>query len=311
MARCEVCFRHCEIKEGALGFCGARTCKDDKVTDANYGQLTALSLDPIEKKPLARFCPGSMILSVGSYGCNLRCPFCQNSEISWSETAMRTAGCINSTIHGENDSAENIQTDVSMMNRETEFISPEELAFLALRYQLKGNIGVAFTYNEPLIGYEYVRDTAKLVKENGMKNVLVSNGTAELSVLEEILPYIDAMNIDIKGFTDDYYSKLLGGSRRMVMDFIERAVKDCHVELTTLIIPGENDSEDEMRDLTEWIAGLTDKNGRVIGAEIPYHISRFFPRFKMQDRAATDVKKIYRLAEIARERLKYVYTGNC
>lgn len=285
MSKCEVCFRHCEIREGDLGFCGARTCRDGKVVAANYGQITGLALDPIEKKPLARFYPGSMILSVGSYGCNLRCPFCQNYEISWSEEAFR--------------------------HRDTEYISPEELSFLALRYQLKGNIGVAFTYNEPLIGFEYIRDTAKLVKANGMKNVLVSNGTAELSVLEEIIPYIDAMNIDLKGFADEYYNKLLGGNRKMTMDFIERAVKDSHVELTTLIIPGENDSEEEIRNLTEWIAGLKDKNGNVIGTEIPFHISRFFPRFKMQDRDATDVRKVYRLAEIARENLKYVYTGNC
>ncbi len=285
MSKCEVCFRHCEIREGDLGFCGARICRDGKVVAANYGQITGLALDPIEKKPLARFYPGSMILSVGSYGCNLRCPFCQNYEISWSEEAFR--------------------------HRDTEYISPEELSFLALRYQLKGNIGVAFTYNEPLIGYEYIRDTAKLVKANGMKNVLVSNGTAELSVLEEIIPYIDAMNIDLKGFADEYYNKLLGGNRKMTMDFIERAVKDSHVELTTLIIPGENDSEEEIRNLTEWIAGLKDKNGNVIGTEIPFHISRFFPRFKMQDRDATDVRKVYRLAEIARENLKYVYTGNC
>ena len=285
MSKCAVCFRHCDIREGELGFCGARTCRDGKAVAANYGQITGLALDPIEKKPLARFYPGSTILSVGSYGCNLRCPFCQNYEISWSEEAFR--------------------------HRDTEYISPEELSFLALRYQLKGNIGVAFTYNEPIIGYEYIRDTAKLVKANGMKNVLVSNGTAELSVLEEIIPYIDAMNIDLKGFTDEYYGRVLGGNRKMTMDFIERAVKDSHVELTTLIIPGENDSEEEIRNLTEWIAGLKDKNGNVIGTEIPFHISRFFPRFKMQDRDATDVRKVYRLAEIARENLKYVYTGNC
>ncbi|MCR5148844.1 MAG: AmmeMemoRadiSam system radical SAM enzyme [Eubacterium sp.] len=295
MARCEVCFRHCDIKEGSLGFCGARACRDDKVAAVNYGRITGIALDPIEKKPLARFYPGSMILSVGSYGCNLRCPFCQNYDISWSDETMAAARRINE--------------DAS--DRETRYISPEELAFLAARYKPEGNIGVAFTYNEPLIGYEYVRDTARLVKAGGMKNVLVSNGTAELSILLEILPFIDAMNIDLKGFTDDYYCKVLGGSRKMTMDFIERAVKDCHVELTTLIIPGENDSEEEMREMTDWIAGLKDDNGRTIGAEIPLHISRFFPRFKMLDRDATDIRKVYRLAEVAREKLKYVYTGNC
>ncbi len=291
MARCNVCFRHCDIKEGGIGFCGARTVKNGVVTARNYGMLTGIMLDPIEKKPISRFCPGSRILSVGSYGCNLRCPFCQNYEISWSEDAL--------------------SLPEQMETRELIEISPEELAELAEAYKSRGNIGVAFTYNEPLIGYEFVRDTAKLVKERGMKTVLVSNGTAEIEILEEILPYIDAMNIDLKGFSDDYYEKLLGGSRSMVMNFIERAVHDCHMELTTLIIPGENDREEEIRELSGWIASLKDKEGNVIGTEIPLHISRFFPRFKMTDRDATEVKKIYRLADVAREKLKYVYTGNC
>ena len=291
MVRCNVCFRHCDIKEGGIGFCGARTVKNGVVTARNYGMLTGIMLDPIEKKPISRFYPGSRILSVGSYGCNLRCPFCQNYEISWSEDALSMPD--------------------QKRRRELIEISPEELADLAEAYKNRGNIGVAFTYNEPLIGYEFVRDTAKLVKERGMKTVLVSNGTAEIEILEEILPYIDAMNIDLKGFSDDYYEKLLGGSRSMVMNFIERAVPDCHMELTTLIIPGENDSEQEIRELSGWIASLKDKEGNVIGTEIPLHISRFFPRFKMTDRDATEVKKIYRLADVAREKLKYVYTGNC
>ena len=308
MATCQVCFRHCELKEGQTGFCGARICAGGVVRAANYGRVTSLAIDPIEKKPLNRFMPGSRILSVGSYGCNLRCPFCQNHEISWSAEAMRFA-----------DTAE--------------LITPEKLAKIADYYRKRGsagitgylnrlnggdtneagyryggNIGVAFTYNEPLVGYEFVRDTAKLVHEAGMVNVLVSNGTAELAVLEEILPYIDAMNIDLKGFTDRYYNEVLGGDRGMVMRFIERAVQSCHVELTTLIIPGENDSEEEMRQMCAWIAGLS---GNVPGNEIPLHISRFFPRFHMTDRPATSVKNVYRLAEVARGQLKYVYTGNC
>ncbi len=280
MAVCKVCFRHCNIPEGGLGFCGARTCTDGEVTAANYGRITSLALDPVEKKPLARFMPGSMILSAGSYGCNLRCPFCQNYQISWSEEAFRFAD-------------------------RAEYIPPDELARIALSCRDRGNIGVAFTYNEPLIGYEYIRDTAKLVHEQGMFNVIVTNGTADLQVLEELAPYIDAMNIDLKGFTDRYYNRVLGGDRAMTMAFIEEAVKHCHVELTTLIVPGENDSEDEMRSMIEWIAGLTD------GEEIPLHISRFFPRFHMTDRDATEVRLVYRLADAARERLRYVYTGNC
>ena len=192
-----------------------------------------------------------------------------------------------------------------------EFISPEELAETAAYYRERGNIGIAFTYNEPLVGYEYVRDTAKLVHAMGMKNVLVTNGTASLQVLEELGPHIDAMNIDLKGFTDRYYADVLKGSRQMVMDFIARAAQICHVELTTLIIPGENDTEEEMREISRWIAGLENVSGGRSGREIPLHISRFFPQFRMTDRPATDVRLIYRLASIAGEQLAYVYPGNC
>ena len=298
MARCKVCFRHCEIPEGGLGFCGARTCRDGVVTAANYGRITSLALDPIEKKPLARFHPGAMIVSAGSYGCNLRCLFCQNYQISWSEEAL-----------GYAKAAE--EPDASGLSRQAEYISPEELAAIAASCRDRGNIGVAFTYNEPLIGYEYIRDTARLVHEAGMVNVIVTNGTASTEVLYELAPYIDAMNIDLKGFTDRYYNEVLGGSWKMVMDFITEAVKHCHVELTTLIVPGENDSEEEMREMTAWIASLTDAEGKTVGTEVPLHISRFFPRFHMTDRKATDVRKVYSLAEVARERLEYVYTGNC
>ena len=144
-----------------------------------------------------------------------------------------------------------------------------------------------------------------------MKNVLVSNGMADIKVLREIGPYIHAMNIDLKGFTDRFYRDVLKGDRRMVMDFIEEAVKLCHVELTTLIIPGENDREEEMRELSSWVSGLRNKDGNVIGRDITLHISRFFPRFHMTDRAATDVGLIYRLKKVAEENLKYVFTGNC
>ncbi len=282
MARCHVCFRHCEIKEGTLGFCGGRTAENGVVKPFNYGKITSLALDPIEKKPLARFFPGSRILSVGSFGCNLRCPFCQNHDISWSEAAEQYA-------------------------KTAETVSPRELTEIALKTRDRGNIGIAFTYNEPLIGYEYVRDTAMLAQKENLKTVLVTNGTAEISVLDELSPYIDAMNIDLKGFTDDYYRRVLGGDLGQVTAFIEEAVKRCHVELTTLIVPGENDSEEEMRELSSWVSQFRNPDG----GSVPLHISRFFPRFHMTDRAATDVGRVYRLAEIARENLPYVYTGNC
>ena len=278
MAKCEVCFRHCELSEGRIGACGARILQDGRVQAENYGKITSIALDPIEKKPLNRFHPGSRILSVGSYGCNLRCPFCQNHEISWDTAALK-------------------------FSKTAEYMSPEDLADLAEAYKSKGNIGIAFTYNEPLVGYEYVRDTACLVREKKMVNVLVTNGTADLSIFHEISPYIDAMNIDLKGFTDRYYRDVLRGDLAMVKAFIEKAAESCHVELTTLIVPGENDSEEEMRNICSWISSLS--------PQIPLHISRFFPRYRMTDRPATSVRAIYRLADVAREYLKYVYTGNC
>ena len=278
MSRCEVCFRHCELKEGATGFCGARICRDGRVVADNYGYVTSLALDPIEKKPLNRFFPGSRILSVGSYGCNLRCPFCQNSEISWGK-------------------------EVALFREDASFIEPEELVNIALRYQDIGNIGIAFTYNEPLVGYEFVLDTAMLSHEKGLKNVIVSNGTAKLGILFDILPYIDAMNIDLKCFNSDTYKNVLGGDFAMTKSFIEEAAKNVHVELTTLIVPGINDSEDMMREEAEWIASISD--------EIPLHVSRFHPCFRMTDRGPTPVSTVYGLAQIAKEKLKYVYTGNC
>ena len=286
MARCDVCFRRCDIPEGGTGFCGARVCANGAVRPGNYGRITALALDPVEKKPLRRFHPGGMILSAGSYGCNLRCPFCQNHDISWSAEAMRQAG-------------------------RAELVAPEALAETAVKLKSRGNIGLAFTYNEPLTGWEFVRDTAKLSRAAGLKNVLVTNGTAEPGVLEELGPWIDAMNIDLKIFSEACYRQVLGGSLAAVKAFIARAVQLCHVELTTLIVPGMNDSPEEMRALSAWVSELRDAEGKRIGQDIPLHVTRFFPRFRMTDRPPTPVETVYSLAEAARERLKYVYTGNC
>ena len=246
--------------------------------------MTALAFDPIEKKPLKRFRPGSLILSAGSYGCNLRCPFCQNHAISLE-------------AHPDFKGGRDNKRGDSMPK--TIFMTPGELAKIAWEHKKDGNAGVAFTYNEPLIGWEFVRDTARLVKEYGMDSVAVTNGTVSLEVLEELLPFIDAMNIDLKGFSEEYYGKL-GGSLEMVKAF---AAKDCHVELTTLIVPGENDSAEEMEAESSWIASVDRK--------IPLHVTRFFPRYHMTDRDATDIGQVYRLAETARRHLEYVFTGNC
>ena len=285
MARCNVCFRHCDLKEGQVGPCGARAGAAGTVKPLWYSRISSLALDPIEKKPLARFRPGSLILSAGSLGCNLRCPFCQNHEIAQAEDGV-----------------------FSVPVRE---VSPEQLAGLAESTRSRGNIGLAFTYNEPLVCYEFVRDTAGLIRRKGMVNILVTNGCASLDVLEELIPFIDAMNIDLKGFTDRYYRDVLGGSRQMVLDFIREAVRHCHVELTTLIVPGENDSREEMLELSGWIADLKNVYGNMQGKDIPLHVSRFFPRHRMADKAPTDVRKVYELVGAARQRLRYVYPGNC
>lgn len=276
---CQVCIHHCQLDPGQYGICRARKNENGDILCENYGQVTSLALDPIEKKPLNMFHPGSLILSVGSYGCNLRCPFCQNHEISM-------AGA-----------------DIS----DTVYISPEALTREAVKYQKRGNIGVAFTYNEPLIGWEYVYDTAKLFKEAGMKTVLVTNGTASPEILEKLLPLTDAMNIDLKGFTEQYYRKL-GGDLSAVKEFILQAAALCHVELTTLIVPGENDSSVEMEEEARWIASVKTVNA---SGQIPLHVSRFFPQYHMTDRSPTEIKQVYLLADIAGKYLKNVFTGNC
>ena len=267
---------HCALEPGQTGMCSARKHEGGEIICENYGWITSMALDPIEKKPLYDFHPGSTVLSVGSYGCNLRCPFCQNQEISMADGK----------------------------GLDVELVSPKQLADLALTWKEQkraGSIGVAYTYNEPLVGWEFVRDTARLVKEYGMLNVLVTNGTAALAVLEELLPWIDAMNIDLKGFRGEYYQKL-GGNLEMVQTFIARAVESCHVELTTLIVPGENDSPEDMEAQAKWISGLR--------SSIPLHNTRFFPRYRMRDKEATDVKQLYHLAGIAGRYLEKVYVGN-
>ena len=271
---CKLCFHHCDLSEGQTGFCRARACRDGVIVPLNYGKVTSLALDPIEKKPLRQFHPGSKILSVGSFGCNLRCPFCQNHEISMSGD-------------GELEMAE---------------VSPEALADRALELRQYGNIGVAYTYNEPLIGYEYVRDCAALVHERGMVNMLVTNGTIEEAPWRELLPLIDAVNIDLKGFTSEWYRRL-GGNLETVKRSISLATERCHVEVTTLLVPNENDSEEEIRSLAQWLAS--------VNQDIPLHLSRFFPRYRMTDKPPTPVERVCRLADVARENLTFVYTGNC
>lgn len=270
---CNICHHHCKLSDNQIGICRGRINTGDRITSVNYGRITALALDPIEKKPLRHFHPHSKILSVGSFGCNLKCGFCQNNEIS---------------MAGVND-------------LKTQYVTPENLIEIALDLKPEGNIGIAYTYNEPLIGYEYVMDCSKLAKENNLINVVVTNGSFCQEPMKELLPYIDALNIDLKGFTEKFYENI-GGDLNTVKNFIKLANEYSHIEITTLIIPDENDSEEEISNLSKFIAS--------INKDIPLHISRFFPCFNMMDKKTTNISTIYKLAEIARKQLNNVYEGN-
>lgn len=273
---CDVCPKFCKLREGQIGFCRARSNIGGKIVPINYGQATSLALDPIEKKPLMRFCSGTYILSYGSYGCNLRCPYCQNASIS---------------MAGPDNCPHRL-------------ITPEGLTDLAvdLSRQEPGNIGVAFTYNEPTVCFEFIRDTSKLLHEAGLKSVVVTNGGLVRKYADELLPHVDALNIDLKGFSDEFY-RYVKGEFDTVKEFIKAAVEhECHVELTTLVIPTKNDDPEEMEREIEWITSIS--------PEIPLHLSRFFPRYKVDDLPPTPAETIYRLKDIAQKKLKYVYTGN-
>ena len=241
--KCNVCSHNCNLTGEQVGLCRARSAGDGNTFPINYGKITSMALDPIEKKPIHMYKPGSMILSIGSFGCNMRCPFCQNNSIS-----QVGAEC------------------------ESRLMTPETIASYALELsRTHGNIGVAYTYNEPLIGYEFVRDTAKLIWEMELDNVLVSNGQASLDILEEIIPFVHAMNIDLKAFSSDAYNRM-GGDLELTMNWIKAAAGRTHLELTTLIVPGFNDDYDMMKAEIDWIASIDNS--------IPLHITRFFPTYK-------------------------------
>lgn len=269
--KCLLCPHGCLIDSGETGICGVRRADGDQLVSESYGRITSLALDPVEKKPLYHFHPGGMILSLGSYGCNFRCGFCQNHEISMQKAEYRE-------------------------------MLPEELAALSLKLSGRGNVGLAFTYNEPVISYEFVLDCARLIRAQNQKNVLVTNGFIGESPLKKLLPLVDAMNIDLKCFSQDFYRQL-GGELEPVKQTIDVAAKSCHCEVTTLIIPGKNDSPREMEALSEWLASVS--------PSIPLHLSRFFPRHKMSGLQPTPLPVMRALAEIASKRLDHVHLGNC
>ncbi len=269
---CRLCPHLCKIAPGKRGICGVRQNSGDSIELLTYGVLSGCSNDPVEKKPLYHFFPGYNILSVGSYGCNMKCDFCQNWNIS-----QKRAGSLKPN------------TDPGLLAVE---------AASALN-----NIGLAFTYNEPVIWFEFVRDTALRIKEKGLFTVMVSNGYINRDPLIEILEVIDAFNIDLKAFNEDFYSRLTGAGLEPVKKSLKAiSLAGRHLEITTLIIPGKNDSVKEMQFQAEWIAGE-------LGDETPLHLSRYFPMFKRDD-PSTPQKTLTMLSEAASKSLKYVYIGN-
>jgi len=270
--QCRLCPHFCKIAPGRTGICGVRKNTGSKIELLTYGVISGQSLDPVEKKPLYHFFPGHNILSVGSYGCNMRCGFCQNWHISQSAAGSYSP-----------------QTD------------PETLAWEA-GSALK-NTGIAFTYNEPVIWFEFVRDTALKVKETGLFTVMVSNGYVNSDPLDEIIVFTDAFNIDLKAFSESFYKKLTGAEIEPVKNSLKQIAKaGKHLEITTLIIPGRNDSDEEMEAESKWIS-------EELGEETPLHLSRYFPMYKSKD-PATPPETLDNLYETARRHLKYVYIGN-
>lgn len=267
---CELCPHRCRIPPEKRGRCGVRYNHNGRLTAESYGRVTGIALDPVEKKPLYHFYPNTKILSIGSYGCNFHCGFCQNHEISMQMTAF-------------------------------EQLSPEDIAALSRKTAPEGNIGVAYTYNEPLIGYEFVEDCVQIIARQGQKNVLVTNGFVCREPLKRLLPFVHAMNIDLKSFHPGFY-KEIGGCLEDVQRTIQLAASHCHVEVTTLIIPGKNDSSEEMKSLAGWLS--------TVSKDIPLHISRFFPAYKLQDIPATPRATIDRLMSVAQQDLRNVYPGN-
>ncbi|NLB40728.1 MAG: AmmeMemoRadiSam system radical SAM enzyme [Clostridiales bacterium] len=269
--RCFLCPHHCLIGNGKSGICSVRTNQDGMLKTINYGEIASMSVDPIEKKPLYHFHPGKRILSVGTFGCNFICDFCQNYSIA-------------------------------QFKGNSEFLPTEQL--VASCTTPRDNIGIAFTYNEPTIWFEYVLDAAKNLKEAypDMKAVLITNGYISEEALKDILPYIDAMNIDLKSSSNEYYKKICGGALEPVKRTIETAYRyKCHIELTTLVVNGLNDSMDEIDEISSWLSSI-DKS-------IPLHLSRYYPAYKMT-RPATDTEVMLQAREKALKRLNYVYLGN-
>lgn len=272
--QCRLCPHYCNLKPEETGKCNTRINKGGQLMTESFGILSSISTDPVEKKPLYHFFPGRPILSVGSFGCNFSCDYCQNCEISQ----------IDPHVFSHHPSRD-----------------PEDITGKARLY--KDNIGLAFTYNEPTVYYEYMLRCAALIKEQGQHNVMVSNGFINGPPLKELLPYMDAFNVDLKSFRNEFYVRRSSGRLQPVLDTISTiAASGNHLELTFLIIPEFNDTDDEWEDMIQWIVDHC-------GKETILHVSRYFPRFKLTN-PPTPIHTIERFLEMASDRLSYVYPGN-
>ncbi len=275
--RCNLCPHHCLISNGNYGLCHVRKNVDDELISMNYGIISARNLDRIEKKPLYHYYPGRTIFSIGSVGCNLRCKYCQNHTIA--------------------------QGDFSHVFERTGRTSPKAVVEQAMRFMEDDSIGIAYTYNEPVIWYEYMRDIAVEAKKAGMKNVMVSNGYIEKAPLRKLVEVIDAFSIDLKGYSEEFYREVTGSTLAPVKRTLEIiAESSCHLEVEYLVIPGYNDDETEFRKLMVWYRDR-------VGEGVPLHINRYFPQYRMTV-DPTPVETLVKLFEVAREYINHVYIGN-
>lgn len=273
--RCLACNHKCLISKDQTGICGVRKNEKGKLYLLVYGRVASVNIDPIEKKPLYHFLPGTKSFSFGTVGCNFKCDFCQNSDLSQFRE-----------FYGDKILGERLE--------------PRQIVQKAKHNDCPS---ISYTYNEPTIFIEFVKDTAKLAKRKGLKNIMVTNGYFSADCFNFIKNYVDAMNIDLKAFTEEFYQRLCKAKLKPVLDSIERVHKaGIHLEITTLVIPGENDSDEELKNIAQFIASVSKK--------IPWHISRFFPQYKLVYRPITPMTTLERAYKIGKKYLDYVYLGN-
>ncbi len=270
---CLLCRNYCQLKEGQVGICGINKNENGEHKNLVYGHPVALNVDPVEKKPLYHFLPGTKVLSFGTIGCNFKCPFCQNWDISQEQK-------INKNIE----------------------VSPEQMVALAFE---QGAKSIAYTYNEPTTFYPYAKDIGVIAKAKGLKNIFVSNGYESPEIIEDMASWVDAANIDLKSWKDEYYKKSLKGGLEEVKDTLRRMVaKGIWVEVTTLLIEGENDSNEDLQGMASFIAND-------LGKDVPWHLSAFHPSYKMMDTQSTRLETLQRAEKIGRDAgLNYIYLGN-